>query len=126
MLPFCEFTNPKMAPVIRPQEIIILPVFPQTPFPEVRKLTKTTPAAIASSKPLSIIRRLASPFRVSDMYMKDMERGLPLSYLSPRVLPNSRRNSRQSLVPIVLVFRLSENKHSVPQNKCGGAFALPT
>ena len=43
--------------------------------------------------------------RLSDMYMKDMERGLPLSYLSPRVLPSSSRNYRQELIHI---FSVSE------------------
>ena len=43
-----------MAPVSRATEMNMAPVFPQTPFPEVRKLTKTTPEAIASSKPFSV------------------------------------------------------------------------
>ena len=50
----------------------------------------------------------------------------PVSYLSPKDLPNSCRIACQSLVAIFLVFRLSKNDDSVAQNKWRGAFALPT
>ena len=54
-------------------------------------------------------RRLASAFRVSDMYMKEMVRGLALSYLSPRDLPSSCRNNCQLLVAMFHVLCLSNN-----------------
>ena len=55
---------------------------------------------------LDIIRRLASAFRLSDMYMKDMERGLSLSYLSPRVFPSSSRNYFQEVIDIFSVSKV--------------------
>ena len=45
MLPFCDFTDAKRPTRHPPSDYYMAPVFPQTPFPEVRKLTKTTPAA---------------------------------------------------------------------------------
>ena len=42
--------------------------------------------------------------------MKDMERGLPLSYLSAKVLPSSCRIACQSAVSIFLFLRLSQNR----------------
>ena len=45
MWPFCDFTDAKRPTRHPPSDYYMASVFPQTPFPEVRKLTKTTPAA---------------------------------------------------------------------------------
>ena len=47
-----------MAPVIRPTEIDLAAVFPQTPFPELLKLTKTTLSG--NRKLLAASRHLSS------------------------------------------------------------------
>ena len=45
MLPFCDFTDAKRPTRHPPSDYYMAPVFRQTPFPEVRKLTNKTPAA---------------------------------------------------------------------------------
>jgi len=57
MLPFLSLYHPKWTRHPSSAKIDLASVFPQTPFPEARKLTNKTPAAIASSKPLPVIRR---------------------------------------------------------------------
>ena len=55
----------------------------------------------------ALIRRLASAFRLLDMYMKDIQRGFTLSYLSPRVHASSRRIYSLSPIDILSFFRFS-------------------
>ena len=54
MPPFCHSPIPKWLPSSADLENLTAPFVSQTPFPEVRKLTNKTPAAIASSKPLPV------------------------------------------------------------------------